>query len=434
MGKELDAENILADLNKKMRDFDQNYLELAISYINDGMDDEALNVLSRFKGKNPLILYYLGYLHHKQGNFEPATKLFREGSGLPVDYVFPFRLETIRVLNLASELMPDDAKPWYYLGNLLYDKQPEKAIEAWENAVRADPSMAIAHRNLGWGYYYSQGDGHKAISAYEKAISLEKNEPLYYSELDALYEMSNSPIAKRLKLFEGSNEVVKKRDDSFIRQIVVLTLAGQPEKAIEYLSGKTFSYREGSSRVREVIIDAHLMMGNKYMAEKNYSKALEHFLAAQVPDEEGGSERSLAREVQVDHHIGLAYDAMGNRAKARNSFNLSVKPEVKGDSYIKYYQGLSHLKLGNKARASEIFRDMIEIGNRQIISDTDESADFFAKFGEQEAKNVLLSNAYLLKGLGHKGLGETGAANENLHKAVELSAGNLYANVELSNQ
>ena len=40
-------------LNKKMRDFDQNYLELAVGYLNDGLVTEAEDVLRRFNGKNP---------------------------------------------------------------------------------------------------------------------------------------------------------------------------------------------------------------------------------------------------------------------------------------------------------------------------------------------------------------------------------------------
>ncbi len=101
-----------------MRDFDQNYLELGIAYLNDGLTDEAEDVLRRFSGKNPEICYYLGYLQDKKGNKAEAEKLFKEGSELPVDYVFPFRLETVNILKRVSEYRPDDAKPWYYLGNL----------------------------------------------------------------------------------------------------------------------------------------------------------------------------------------------------------------------------------------------------------------------------------------------------------------------------
>ena len=83
----------------------------------------------------------------------------------------------------------------------------------------------------------------------------------------------------------------------------------------------------------------------------------------------------------------------------------------------------------NKAKAAEYFNTLIKEGEKKIRQDSD--IDFFAKFGEREAENVRLSNAYLLKGLGYKGLGDTKSATENLSKAVELSASNLYAKVEL---
>lgn len=431
-GENPDAEKILKDLTLKMRDFDQNYLELGISYLNDGLPGEAEEIFNRFKGKNPIVYYYIGYLEDKKGNKTDAARFFKTGSELPVDYIFPFRLETINVLKLAAQYDQADVKPWYYLGNLLYDKQPAKAIEAWENAVRIDPSLAIAHRNLGWGYFQNQGDGLKAIASYEKAMSLKKDEPIYYEELDALYEMSNAPVEKRLKLFEGNNETVSKRDDAFARQITVLTLAGKPEKSVEYLTGRKFSYREGSSRVRDIIIDAHLMLGKKYMDGKKYNKALEQFLLAQVPEEEAGGSRSGDRNTQADYFIGLAYQALGEKSNAKKYFTLSTTQESRPSSFIKYYQGLSLLKLGKGKDAEEAFRSLISEGDRQINQSSSNEVDFFAKFGEREAENARLSNAYLLKGLGYKGLGDNTQAKENLQKAVELSASNLYAKVELA--
>ena len=425
------AEKALTDLKVKMRDSEQNYLELGIAYLNDGLTDEAEDIFKRFKGKNPLIYYYQGFIEDQKGNKTEAAQLFREGSELSVDYVFPFRLETVNILKKASEYCPEDSEPWYYLGNLLYDKQPAKAIEAWEESVRIDPSMAIAHRNLGWGYYHHQGDGLKAIASYEKAMSLKKDEPVYYEELDALYEMSNAPVEKRLALFEGNNETVSKRDDAFARQITVLTLGGKPEKAVEYLKGRKFSYREGSSRVRDIIIDAYLMLGKKQMAAKNYDKALEEFLLAQVPEEEAGGSRSGNRNLQVDYYIGTAYEAMGSKSKAKKYFTLSTSQESRSSSYIRYYQGLSYLKLGMNKEANEAFNAIIAEGDRQIKESDSDEVDFFAKFGMKEAENARLSNAYLLKGLGNKGLGNAEAARENLQKAVELSASNLYAITEL---
>ena len=223
----------------------------------------------------------------------------------------------------------------------------------------------------------------------------------------------------------------KQRDDSFVREIIVLNLAGQSEKAVEYLNKSNFHFREGSSRVRDITVDAHLLLGKKYLAEKKYEQALEQFLSTvETPENsESGRRTGDMRSPQINYYIGLAYEALGKKDKAKSYFTLSTDQSVRETNYIRYYQGLSYLKLGNKAKASEYFNSLIEEGDKRIKQGSE--IDFFAKFGEREAENVQLSTAYLLKGLGYKGLGDTNAAAENLKKAVELSASNLYASVEL---
>ena len=49
-------------LAAKMRDDNQNYLNLAVGYLNDGLLTEAEDVLSRYKGEDPIISYYLGFI------------------------------------------------------------------------------------------------------------------------------------------------------------------------------------------------------------------------------------------------------------------------------------------------------------------------------------------------------------------------------------
>ena len=173
------------------------------------------------------------------------------------------------------------------------------------------------------------------------------------------------------------------------------------------------------------------MLGKKFMAEKNYPKALEEFLLAQVPEEEAGGSRSGNRNLQVDYFIGSAYEAVGNRSKAKNYYSMSTLQESRSSSYIRYYQGLSYSRLGKKKEAEDAFNAIIAEGEKQITQSASNEVDFFAKFGEKEAENARLSSAYMLKGLGYKGLGNKEAAKENLQKAVELSVGNLYAITEL---
>jgi tetratricopeptide (TPR) repeat protein len=181
--------------------------------------------------------------------------------------------------------------------------------------------------------------------------------------------------------------------------------------------------------VRDVIIDAHLILGLKYMEQKEYQKALENFTLAQVPEEEASASRAGNRNIQVYYLIGLANEALKSKSKAKRFFTLSSEMNADPSGYISYYKGMSCLKLGKKTESAKYFNAMLEESDKQLNQQVE--SDFFDKFGGREAENARLSNAYLLKGLAFNGLGNTGSAMENLRKAVELSESNLWAKSEL---
>jgi tetratricopeptide (TPR) repeat protein len=426
-GETEESAGLLSELQVKMRGFVQNYRELAAGYLNDGFPAEAEEILKRYPYENPMVSYWLGYLQDKRGDNLGAKSNFAKASAMPTDYVFPFRMEDEKVLKKVIEYNPQDAVPNYYLGNLLYDKQPQRAIGYWEKAVKLDPLMAIAWRNLGWGYNYHLNDIQKSIAAYEKAFSLKKDEPVYYAELDVLYEQSNTPLATRAKLFESAHDVVKQRDDAFVRQIMVLNLTGQAEKSVEYLENSNFHFREGSSRISDMTVDARLLLGNQLMKEGKFQAALDQFLA--TINREAEDERAGARDPQINYFIAQAYDALGEKEKAKSYFEKSVGQNLSRTGMISYYQGLSWKKLGNWQKSNEIFRKLVDEGTQMLKSNAE--PDFFAKFGERSTGNARLSNARLLVGLGYKGLGETGKAKENLKQSVDFSVSNLWAGVEL---
>jgi len=211
----------------------------------------------------------------------------------------------------------------------------------------------------------------------------------------------------------------------------VLTLAGEAGKAVKYLKDKEFTFREGSSGIRDIIIDAYLVLGLEYMKGKQYYKALETFLQAGIPEEEASGSRSGNRNIQVNYYIGLAHEALGNEKDAIECFTSCTMLEPGSNGYIRYYCGLGNLKLGKTEEASEIFNSLIEEGKERISQAASSGVDFFAKFGAREAENARLSNAYLLMGLGHKGQGNWKQALEYLQKAAYLSTANLYTRIEL---
>ena len=422
------ANSLLTSLNKDMRDFDDNYLTLAVGYLNNGLLNEAEDVLKRFTGKNPFFDYYLGYIYDQYGNSDQASKYFKAAAEQSVDHIFPYRLGTINVLNTAIKYHPADGHAYYYIGNILYDKQPDVAIKNWENAIKLKPNLAIAYRNLGWGYFYHDHDIPKAISLYEKAISLDKNEALYYTEISNLYERNNTPIETRIKIFEGSENIAKNRDDSYQWLIENLILAGKAGQAVELLENSNFAYREGASRSRDIAINANLLLGKKFFEQKEYDKALQYFLKSRITREEAGNDRQGDREAQVDYFVGLAYEALGDRSKANASFKKSSESRSRAVNVMAYYQGLSHAKLGNNDQAKKIFDSLISEADRQL--DGSATSEVGVIFGGREAADDRTSRLYTMRGLGYKGRGELQKAKDDLNKAVELSQSNLWAIVE----
>lgn len=430
LGDRQKADSLLELTGKKMRDYDENYLDVAVGYINDGLLAEAEEVLLRFPGNNPVVDYYLGYIYDRNGHSARGKQYFTAASNQQVESVFPHRLETVEVLKSAIRNNPADGKAYYYTGNILYEKQPEVAINYWEEAVSLNPELAMAYRNLGWGYYRHFHDIPEAIGAYEKALAQNPDQAIWYTELDELYELSNTSADVRLRLFDGRNDVVKQRDDAFIRQLEVLTLAGQPDKAVDYLKGVEFAYREGSSKVREIIIDAQLMLGRNFFNRQEYEKALSHFLEARIPDEEAGSARWGNRDWQVEYFIGQAYEAIGNSAEAKAAYAKSAGSQSNRISVMDYYRGMAKMKAGEDNMAKGIFEAMIAEAEKQLLAE--HSLETGVIFGAREAENSRRSRYLTMKGLGNKGLGKLDLAKSDLERAVELSQSNLWARVELN--
>lgn len=428
-GNEQKANEVLTAVEKEMRHFDDNYLELAISYLNDGLLNESEDILLRYSGKNPFFDYYLGYIHDRQGKTEEANNYFSKAAEYSVDYIFSYRLGSVEVLKRAIDYNPNDGKAYYFLGNILYEKQPEIAMEYWDKASKLAPDLAIIYRNLGWGYYYFHNDIDQSILHYEKAVNINKNEPIYYSELDALYVQNNTPIETRLKLFEGNQEIVKHRDDAFIRLIDVLTLAGKPEQAVQLLDGAQFSYREGTSNVRDMIINAQLMTGLMHFNNQEYEKALAYFLKSQVQEEEAGSARLGNRDIQVNYYIAQAYTALNKHDEAEKYYNKAVSLPSGRINIMDYYKGLSYASLGDKINAEKTFEAMIADANNRI-QNVDKS-EIGTIFGRREAENMQRSVNYTIRGLGYKGLKQSEKAKNDLKQAIEYSNNNLWAKVEM---
>ncbi|MHC4572262.1 MAG: DUF5107 domain-containing protein [Planctomycetota bacterium] len=433
------AAKILIDLKAKMRNEVQSYLELAVDYGNLGQWNDAIEVLLHAVKMNkkpistyPLVYYYLAYFHQKKPDIDNASKYYSLAVKMPPDYCFPFRTESIDVLNSAVRHNPSDARAYYYLGNLLYDIQPENAIKAWEKSAALDDTFATVNRNLGWAYYRTEKNIPKAISSYEKALACDSKDPRLFAELDVLYETGNISPQTRLALLEKNHKTVVKRDDSLLREIMLLVQVGQYDKAINFLTNHHFHTREGGGEVHDVYVDAYLLRGLKRAKNKKHQQSLKDYLAAgKYPENlEVGRPRNDSHAPQVNYFVATAYEALGNVEKAKEFYEKAARQPTSQRPQTRYYQALALNKLGQNQQAKKIFDRLITIGREKLTEDV--AMDFFAKFGQQQTKEVRLADAHYIIGLGYLGIGQTQKAKAEFAQAVELNVNHIWAAAWLS--
>lgn len=422
-----------------MRGEVHSYLELAVEYGGAGLYEEACGVLDRAAAAAgdetkvyPMVYYFLGWYSAKQGRDAEAADFYARAARMPAGRCFPLRFEAIDALADAMRVNPSDARAPYYLGNLLYDHQPRRAIEAWERAASLNPAFAPVHRNLGNGYARAAKDPAKAIASFEKAIALAPGDARWYYELDCIYEAAGAPVAKRLGLLRAHADVVAERDDALTRMLILLIRSGNEDEALAVLRTRRFHNWEGSSEIHRVYVDACLTRGHRLFRAKEHARAREAYEAAlEYPENlEVGRPYRDRRACEAHYFIGLAHEALGDGAAARVCFEKATARILEGASEARYHQACALRKLGRDEEAARIFDGLVAHGVKEIAGAA--SVDYFAKFGEKQSERARVAQAHYLLGLGYRGQGKDAEAHAEFRAALDLAPDHLGAHAQLA--
>ncbi|MEW5902198.1 MAG: tetratricopeptide repeat protein, partial [Acidobacteriota bacterium] len=380
---------------------------------------------------SPMVYYYLGFFYKEKGDQASAAQFAQTASQMPSDYCFPFRLEFIDVLRWAEGVNPGDARAPYYLGNLLFDLQPEKAIAEWEKSIKLDGTFSVVDRNLGLAYGRVKNDVPRAIASLERALALNRADPRLYYELDGFYEAAGVSPQKRLRLLEKNHQIVRQRDDSLSREILLLVQLGQYEKAIRLMKDHHFHVWEGGGEIHDLYVDAHLFLGQDYFRQKKYDMALRYFEAAlEFPENlEVGKPFSGGRFPEIYYFIGTAHEARGDAERAREYYEKSAA-SPRDHSELSYCQGLSLQRLGRVEQANELFDSLIRFAEERLKAGP--AADYFAKFGERQSADRQVAYLEYLLGLGYLGRRRTAEAKAEFQKALALDPNHFHAQKRLS--
>ena len=433
-----------AELKKLMRGVPESYLELAMYYYNNGFTKEMKDVLMASESAKPYptVEYWLGYLADQAGDTDAARSWFKKAEDRSIAYVFPFRLETIKAFDKALEYLPKSFNTWYYLGNLYYHKQPEKALACWEKAVEAKPDFAMALRNLGWYWRFKNenkekdfSDYAKAIEYYQAAISADVDgNALFLAECDEIMELIKAPLADRYNLFNGKEALYEKRYDSETKAIKQRILAGEYAPVLEKLQTRFYSRREHIEDLHDIYVDVCLLSGFEAWEKGDNDAALKFMLMSnEYPDNHGYAHLEYyARDAQVYYNIGLAYEKVGDAENAAKYYQMATEVEVRpADGIYNFEKGLAMKKLDPKASLRAMHKDIVKVGKASLTTYVQR---FWESFDRGPYEQDINAAAYYMQGVGYMAQGRNFKAKRAFRKALKERNDHLWAIYYLGNK
>jgi tetratricopeptide (TPR) repeat protein len=375
----------------------QARLDLAHDYARAGLLAEAIQVLKTAStrrgalpdqswGALPLAHYTIGWLEQKRGNVRSALQHFRRASTSSPDYCFPARLEEIAMLEAAMRANPRDAKAPYYLGNLLYDRRRhDQAIALWEKSARLDPAFSIVWRNLGIGYFNVRRQSAKARDAYARALRANPADARLLYERDHLWKRLGEKPATRLRELERHLELVRQRDDLSVELCSLYNQTGRHAKAMALVSSRHFQpWEGGEGGPLGQWVRSRLTLGRAALNAGGSAKAVDHFRGAlTAPLNLGEAKHLLANQSDIHYWLGIALAASGDTRQAREHWLAAAT--FKGDfqemsvlafSEMTYYSALAWEKLGRRAKAKKLFRELLAYAKKLLKAQA--KIDYFA--------------------------------------------------------
>ena len=338
---------------------EQNYFELGIDYFNRGQQSQAAGIFQKLP-EHPVSNLWMAYLSQADNTISVAH--MSKALEAPVDFVFPFRRETLPILEWASN-QNSNWKLKYYLGLSYWGKDRiQEASKLFEDCelessyapfyiARAD----LLHRS-------SKKDKRGDL---QKALALAPKEWRTYSTLIQYYDQNE----KRKEALALATKAYKKFPANYNLGTSLAKAqlkGGQYKKCLSTLKGLNVLPFEGASEGRVIYQQAHMLVALDLIDKKDYEDAI--------------STLKEGMEWPENLGVGMPYDP-DNRpeefllAYCYNQLNKSVEKEEhlrKTADFTKKFLdqrnpnailGLLSLRdLGQESDADKLFEEMKTLG------------------------------------------------------------------------
>ncbi|HEV8132907.1 MAG TPA: DUF5107 domain-containing protein, partial [Acidobacteriota bacterium] len=401
----------------------QGYLELATEYMRLSAWKEAARVLERSIQKAhsagdvpyPLLHYYRAYVADREKDTATTRKSIEavRSQDLRID-IFPFRRETIQVLNRILEIEPKDSNARSLLGDVLYsrNRRPE-ALAAWRSGVEADPKHFSSLRNLGMALLEEgkTDEGLRWLMQASEARPDHLPTTLLVASMNA--RRGNVQAAR-----EALQRALQRKpgDDLLTEKLASLEAqTGNHQRALELLAAHTFEPRHQSYSL------LHLYQGVRLMLALNSAGTLPEALkqvrmAAHPPSSLGVDDFAALQSPRLRVFEALLHATARDTEAELQAWKLAAQAaddEIEGEGL---FRAIALYKQGETRKAEQW------LGN-------------FSNVNEQRKKDnavELRVQAYYLDGIYAAFQRNSAQARENFLRALAMDQSYLFARQALA--
>lgn len=312
---------------------DFEMLEASLVFAETGLAAEAEKLLSAVcveaapeAQRRALPLYYLAYFASLQDDAVSARDYLQRAAQTHKDFEFPSRPETLDVLRYAVRENPNDASAHLHIGNLYtHLGRTEEAVDHWQKAAQLNPSLSVAHRNLGLYAWATEEDLPKAERYYREAIVVRPKDQTLYRDLAEIL-LARGKRDAAIEVLESTPSDKLRRADIVVMLAQVYSDEQRYTDAIDLLEATPYFVNwEGQTVTWNLFHGAHVKRGRQRYEKKDFEAALDDFEAALTyPENIGVGRSNEPQEATAQYWRGKALQSLNRLDEARSAWKLGA--------------------------------------------------------------------------------------------------------------
>tara|TARA_R110002012_G_C11668470_1_gene612818 strand:+ start:3571 stop:6696 length:3126 start_codon:yes stop_codon:yes gene_type:complete len=328
---------------------DESILELAIYYKDIGLVSEAMEILKLSKTSNAKIHLWAAYLTQDMAA-GPSNEYLGMAIADPVDFVFPYRQETIDVLQWAISQNANWKFKYYLAQNYIAVGQKTLGLQLLKECGN-EPDSDIFYRFR--AKMFKNEDYSANEKDYLKALQLNNTDWKLREEVIQFY-LDNDKIEAAYKLAKKSYSKYPKNANIGLIYAKSALLNNQYGKTIEVLNDILILPFEHASESKKIYTDAHILMALDNMQSKNYKRAISFLESSKEwPENLGVGKPFHADERLQDYLLGVNFELLKDSNKSEQLLTGILSYHNKNNQKVvspnELFELLSLKKLGKSA-------------------------------------------------------------------------------------